>query len=147
MFKHILMPVDGTEFSEHAIDTGIRFALSIQARITGFIAEPDYVRPSYGEMITHQGEHAEDFAKRTRNQAETVLRRIANRARAAGVPFDSSFVHSGDPAEAIISTAEENHCDLILMATHGRRGLDKLLHGSVTENVMTRSGIPVLVLH
>ena len=147
MFKHILMPVDGTEFSEHAIDAGIRFAQSIHARITGFIAEPAYVRVSYGEMITHQGEPAEDYAKRTRNQAETVLRRIANRARAAGVDFNSSFVESSDPAAAIINTAEENHCDLIVMASHGRRGLDKLLRGSVTENVMTRTGIPVLVLH
>ena len=147
MFKHILMPVDGTEFSAHAIEAGIRLARSIQARITGFIAEPVYMRPSYSEMITHQGEHAEDHTKRMRNQAETVLRRIGQRAHAAGVDFDGSFAESDDPALAIINTAQENDCDLIVMASHGRRGLDKLLHGSITENVISHTRIPVLVLH
>ena len=147
MFKHILMPVDGTEFSEHAIDAGIRFAQSIQARITGFIAEPALTRSGVGEMIAHRSENTEDFAKQTRSQAETVLRRIAQRARAAGVAFNSSFVQSDDPAEAIVNTAEENQCDLIVMASHGRRGLDRLMYGSVTEKVMTRTAIPVLVLH
>ena len=70
MFKHILMPVDGTEFSEHAIDAGIRFAQSIQARITGFIAEPALTRSGVGEMIAHRSENTEDFAYRFGTGAE-----------------------------------------------------------------------------
>ena len=147
MFKHILIPVDGSEFSDRAIDAGVRFAKSVNARITGFIAEPDYTLPLYSEMITRQAESMEAYAKRARQHAETVLTRMGKRARAEGVEFATSFVQSDAPAEAIIAAAEENGCDLILMASHGRHGLDKLVHGSVAEGVMTRTHIPVLVFH
>jgi nucleotide-binding universal stress UspA family protein len=147
MFKHILIPIDGSEFSDRAIDAGVRFAKSIGARVTGFIAEPDYSLPSYGEMINHRGESMDVYSTRSRAHAEGVLRRIEKRARDEGVDFDSSFVHSDDPVAAIVGAAEENECDLIVMASHGRRGLDKLIHGSATEGVMTHTQIPVLVLH
>lgn len=147
MFKHILIPVDGSEFSDRAIDAGVRFAKSINARITGFIAEPDYTLPLYSEMITRQAESMEAYTKRARQHSETVLKRVGNRARTEGVEFATSFVQSDMPAEAIVSAAEENGCDLILMASHGRHGLDKLIHGSVTGEVMTHTRIPVLVFH
>lgn len=147
MFKHILIPVDGSEFSDRAIDAGVRFAKSINARITGFTAEPDYTLPLYSEMITRQAESMESHAKRARQHAETVLKRMGNRARDEGVEFASSFVQSDAPAEAIIGAAQENGCDLILMASHGRHGLDKLIHGSVAGEVMTHTRIPVLVFH
>ena len=147
MFKHILVPVDGSEFSDRAIDAGVRFAKSINARITGFIAEPDYTLPLYGEIVTRQAESMEAYTKRARQHAETVLKRMGNRARTEGVEFATAFVQSDMPAEAIVDAAEENGCDLILMASHGRRGLDKLIHGSVTGKVMTHTQIPVLVMH
>ena len=147
MFKHILIPIDGSEFSDHAIHAGVRFAKSIQARITGFIAEPDYTLPLYSEMVTRQAESMEAYTRRARTHAESVLKRIADCARTEAVEFGSSFVQSDNPAEAIIAAADENNCDLILMASHGRRGLDKLIHGSVTDGVLTHTNIPVLVFH
>lgn len=147
MFKHILIPIDGSEFSDRAIDTGLRFAKSIGARVTGFIAEPDYTLPTYGDMISRRGESMDVNSTRTRSHAQGVLRRIEKRALDEGVQFDSSFVQNDDPVAAIVGAAEEHNCDLIVMASHGRRGLDKLIHGSATEGVMTHTQIPVLVLH
>ena len=147
MFKHILIPVDGSEFSDRAIQAGVDFAKSIGARVTGFIAEPDYTQPSYGDMISRRGESMDQYSTRSRAHAEGVLRRIERCARDEGVEFTSSFVQSDDPVAAIVSAAEKNQCDLIVMASHGRRGLDKLIHGSATEGVMTHTQIPVLVFH
>lgn len=145
MFKHILIPVDGSEFSDRAIQAGVDFAKSIGARVTGFIAEPDYTQPSYGDMISRRGESMDQYSTRSRSHAEGVLRRIERCARDEGVEFTSSFVQSDDPVAAIVSAAEKNQCDLIVMASHGRSGLDKLIHGSATEGVMTHTQIPVLV--
>ena len=145
MFKHILIPVDGSEFSDRAIHAGVHFAKTIGARVTGFIAEPDYTLPSYGDMISRRGESMDQYSTRSRSHAEGVLRRIERCARDEGVEFTSSFVQSDDPVAAIVSAAEENQCDLIVMASHGRSGLDKLIHGSATEGVMTHTQIPVLV--
>ena len=147
MFKHILIPVDGSEFSDRAIQAGVHFAKSIGARVTGFIAEPDYTQPSYGDMISRCGESMDQYSTRSRAHAEGVLRRIERCARDEGVEFTSSFVQSDDPVAAIVSAAEENQCDLIVMASHGRRGLDKLIHGSATEGVMSHTQTPVLVFH
>ena len=147
MFKHILIPVDGSELSDRAIQAGVDFAKSIGARVTGFIAEPDYTQPSYGDMISRRGESMDQYSTRSRSHAEGVLRRIERCARDEGVEFTSSFVQSDDPVAAIVSAAEKNQCDLIVMASHGRSGLDKLIHGSATEGVMTHTQIPVLVFH
>lgn len=147
MFKHILIPVDGSEFSDRAIHAGVHFAKSIGARVTGFIAEPDYTLPSYGDMISRRGESMDQYSTRSRSHAEGVLRRIERCAREEGVEFTSSFVQSDDPVAAIVSAAEENQCDLIVMASHGRRGLDKLIHGSATEGVLSHTQTPVLVFH
>ena len=147
MFKHILIPVDGSEFSDRAMDAGVRFAKSINARITGFIAEPNYIQPSYSELMTRQAESVEAYENRTRQHAEAALNRLGSRAHAEGVEFAVSSAQSSVPSEAIIAAAEEKGCDLILMASHGRHGLDKLIHGSVTGEVMTHTRIPVLVFH
>ncbi len=147
MFKHILIPVDGSEFSDKAIDTGVQFAKSVGARISGFIAEPEYKMPTHGEVMTRTAVSMYEHSDKARQHAESVLKRIADRARAEGVQYDSGFVESDQPAGAIVEAAEKHHCDLILMVSHARRGLDKLLHGSVAGTVMTRTRIPVLVLH
>ena len=147
MFKHILIPVDGSEFSDRAIDTGVRFAKSVNACITGFIAEPEYRIPTHGEVVSHTAVSMYEHSDKARQHAEGVLKRIAERARAEGVQFDSGFVESDQPADAIVEAAEKHQCDLILMVSHARRGLDKLLHGSVAGTVITRTRIPVLVLH
>ena len=147
MFKHILIPIDGSEFSDRVIDLGVCFAKSIHARVTGFIAEPDYTLPSYGELIQSQGESMDDYAARARRHAESALQRIQARASAEDVVFDSAFVQSDHPVQAIAAAADEHGCDLIVMVSHGRRGLDKLIHGSVAQALIARTKVPVLVLH
>ena len=146
MFKHVLIPIDGSEFSDKAIDVGVRFAKSVGARITGFIAEPEYQIPEYGALINGTGESMDAHGRKIRSHAEASLARIAARARDEGVAFDSDFTESARPAEAIVEAAEKHRCDLILMASHGRHGLDKLLHGSAAQDVITHARIPVLVL-
>ena len=146
MFKHVLIPIDGSEFSDKAIDVGVRFAKSVGARITGFVAEPEYQIPEYGALIRGTGESMDAHGHKVRSHAEAALARIAVRARAEGVAFDSDFAESVRPAEAIVEAAEKHQCDLILMASHGRHGLDKLLHGSAAQDVITHTRIPVLVL-
>lgn len=147
MFKHILIPVDGSDFSDRAVDTGVRFAKSLNARITGFIAEPEYKLPTHGEIVSRTAVSMYEHEDKARKHAEGVLKRIAERAKAEGVQYDSGFVASDQPADAIVEAAEQHHCDLILMVSHARRGLDKLLHGSVAGTVMARTRVPVLVLH
>jgi nucleotide-binding universal stress UspA family protein len=129
------------------IDLGVLFAKSINARVTGFIAEPDYSLPSYGELIQSKGESMDAYAARARAHAESALQRIAVRAAAEGVDFDSAFVHSNQPVQAIAAAANQHGCDLIVMVTHGRHGLGKLIHGSVAQDLIAHTRVPVLVLH
>ena len=147
MFKHILMPIDGTEFSDRVIDLGVLFAKSIHARVSGFIAEPDYTLPSYAALTQSKGESMDAYAARARTHAETALERIAARASAEGVDFGIAFVQSDYPVQAIATAADQHGCDLIVMVSHGRRGLGKLIHGSVAQDLIGQTKVPVLVLH
>lgn len=147
MFKHILIPVDGSEFSDRAIDAGVRFAKTVNAHITGFIAEPEFRLPSQSQIVNRTFVSMSAHSERAQSHAQSVLKRIGDRAAAEGVPFDADFVECNDAVDAIVSAAEKHHCDLIVMASHGRRGLDKLLHGSAAQGVLSHTSIPVLVLH
>jgi nucleotide-binding universal stress UspA family protein len=143
MFKHLLLPTDGSESSNDAVEKGIRFAKSEQARVTGI-----YVMPEF-HLFTYRTEMLEDtqpqFAADCRAHADKYLAVIDGAARKAGVACDTVSVTSDHPFEAIINTAEEQGCDLIVMASHGRRGARGLLLGSETQKVLTHSKVPVLV--
>ena len=143
MFKHLLLPIDGSELSEAAVQKGVEFAKSLNARITGF-----YVMPEF-HIFTYRTELVEDtkeeFAKDCRIHADQFLAVVEKAAKAAGVACDIAFATSDHPYEAIIQAAEEKNCDLIMMASHGRRGVQGLLLGSETQKVLTHSKIPVLV--
>ena len=146
MFKHILIPIDGTEFSDRAIEAGVRFAKSIDARITGFIAEPEYKIPTHGEIVSRTSVSMYEHSDKARSHAESVLKRMGDRARAEGVKFDAAYVENDRPVDAIVEAAEKHACDLILMASHGRTGLDAWLMGSETQKVLSHTTLPVLVL-
>ena len=145
MFKHILIPTDGSELSDKAIVAGVEFAREVHARVTGFTAVPEFRVPSEVELMARHGVSLEQYERDSREQAETALQKIADRARAAGVEYDAEFSQSDRPHEAIIRTALKRGCDLIFMASHGRRGISALLHGSQTQAVLTHSTIPTLV--
>ena len=143
MFKHILLPTDGSELSAAAIQEGIRFAKSIGARVTGLCVMPSQ-HPFYYETEIPM-EALEQAAKRNKQQAEKYLAVVEKAAHDAGVGCGVVYEINDSPYEAIIRVAEQKGCDLIMMASHGRRGVGALLLGSETQKVLTHSKIPVLV--
>jgi nucleotide-binding universal stress UspA family protein len=147
MFKHLLIPTDGSELSEAAIQAGVQFAKSINAKVTGFHAMPKFHTLVYGpDGVTDKRQDFEDFEKDWKARADRFLAVIMRAAKAADVPCEIALQTSDQPYEAIIATAKEKGCDLILMASNGRRGVQAFLLGSETQKVLTHSKIPVLVL-
>lgn len=145
MFKHILVPTDGSPLSQEAVKRAIAFAAEAGARITFFYAKPEYPVAFYGEGALIDPTTPEKFAEMAEQQAQTVLSACAQLAAAAQVPSTLKTETSDIPYEAIITAAESAGCDLIFMASHGRRGISGLLLGSETQKVLTHSRIPVLV--
>ncbi|TCO40234.1 universal stress protein [Dokdonella fugitiva] len=143
MFEHILIPTDGSKLSEKAVRKGIRFAHAMNARVTAFHAIPRFHASDV--MMDLLGTSRGDYAKAAQAYANERLRFVQKAARALDVPCDARHATTDDPAGAIIEAAKANGCDLILMASHGRRGLGALLLGSETQKVLTHSTIPVLV--
>jgi len=143
MFKHILLPTDGSALSETAVEKGIDFAKSIHARITGLCVVPKEY-PSYydGEIPGTFKDQAEAECKENAKIHLTALTKVA---QSAGVACDVVLETSDQPYEGIVNVAEQKGCDLIMMASHGRRGVRALLIGSETQKVLTHSKIPVLV--
>lgn len=145
MFKHILVPTDGSPLSAAAVARAVEFAREIGARLTFFYAKPEYPVAFYGEGALIDPTTPEKFAEMTEAQARQILAECERVAQEAGVPHSSLSVTSDIPYEAIIEAAHQAGCDLIFMASHGRRGLSGLLLGSETQKVLTHTKIPVLV--
>ncbi|MGX9218754.1 universal stress protein [Massilia varians] len=143
MYKRILLPTDGSEASSRAIDAGVEFARESGAELVAMTATaPFRALTADAEMLELT---EEQYEASSRQHAQRRLDEIANLARDAGVPCTAVQVVSDDPDEAIIATARERMCDLIIMASHGRRGIKGVLLGSVTHKVLVHSAIPVLV--
>lgn len=145
MFKHILVPTDGSELSRETAQRAVSFAKEAGARITIFYAKPEYPIAYFGEGALIDPTTPEKFAELADQQASEYLGEVAQWCAEAGVTCDSTSSTSDVPYEAIIDAAEKSGCDLIFMASHGRRGISGLLLGSETNKVLTHSRIPVLV--
>jgi nucleotide-binding universal stress UspA family protein len=146
MYKHILIPTDGSETATKAVRAGIEYAREAGARITLFTAVPEYRLPSEAELMSRQAISLDEHARRSKEAADAALAAAVESARAAGVDFDTDFAQKDQPYQAIIEAARRLGCDAIFMASHGRKGIDKLLHGSETIDVLTHSDIPTLVV-
>ena len=143
MFKHVLLPTDGSQHSEAAIQAGVQFAKSLNAQVTGFYAMPQFHLLAYGpEALT---DTREEFERDSKAHADRFLAVVAQAAKAADVPCETALQASDHPYEAIIAVAKEKGCDLIMMASHGRSGVGAFLLGSETQKVLAHSKIPVLV--
>ncbi|ODV42191.1 sulfate transporter [Cupriavidus sp. UYMMa02A] len=143
MFQHLLLPVDGSPLSESAFRQGIAFAHDAGAHVTALRVIPNFRTYAYQvEMLA--GTH-ELYTREATRVAEDYLDTMAAEATAADVACDTVAVIHDHPYEAIIRTALAKGCDLIVMASHGRRGLQGVLIGSETQKVLTHSSIPVLV--
>ncbi|MBI3094026.1 MAG: universal stress protein [Rhodocyclales bacterium] len=145
MFKHILVPSDGSQLSSDTAKRAIAFAKETGAKVTFFFAKPDYPVAFYGEGALIDPTTPDKFAEMAEQQAKEILAAHEAAAKAEGVSCASISSVSDIPYEAIIAAAEDAGADLIFMASHGRRGISGLLLGSETQKVLTHSKIPVLV--
>ncbi|WP_153110171.1 universal stress protein [Propionivibrio limicola] len=145
MFKHLLVPTDGSQLSQEAVRQAVSFANEAGARITFFYAKPEFPVIYYGEGAMVDPTTPEKFEEMAESQAQEILSEAEQVARDAGVECAKLAMTSDVPYEVIIEAAEKNGCDLIFMASHGRRGISGFLLGSETNKVLTHSTIPVLV--
>jgi len=147
MFRHILVPTDGTAFSSEAADRAIELAAPIGGRVTFVHALPARPLPFFGGeggMFVEQVK-PDEFEASARVAAAKHLAALEEKARAAGVQTGSVAQGGGEPYEVIIELATTLGCDLILMASHGHTGIKGLILGSETQKVLTHTKIPVLV--
>lgn len=143
MFKHLLIAVDGSALAESAFDKAIGLASEMNARVTAIRVCPDYHLLAYHtEMLTDTREQYKDAAQAG---ATRYLTELTRKAAIIGVSCQPLYMVSDHPYDAIIKAAEDRKCDLIVMASHGRRGVQGVLIGSETQKVLTHSTIPVLV--
>lgn len=143
MYKRILLPTDGSEASTRAVLAGVEFARSTGAEVVAMTAIPVFhAFTADTEMLEAT---AEQYAQTSRERGQRLVDDVAAVAREAGVPCTCVQLVSDHPYEAIIDTARDQRCDLIVMASHGRRGIKGLLMGSETQKVLVHSSIPVLV--
>ncbi|MCC8957242.1 universal stress protein [Bradyrhizobium sp. Pear77] len=140
MYRHILIPTDGSELAEHGVTHGVALAKSLGAKVSViFVVEPiSEVGGRYRELLSK-------YAEIRKEEATSALDRAARAARDAGVACETSQVESGHPHQAIVAAAADKGCELIVMSSHGRSGLSMLLIGSVTNKVLTQAKTPVLV--
>ena len=143
MYKHILVPIDGTELSTHTATQAVELAREIGARITFLYATPDYSATMDGALL--RSTSPETFTEKAIEGTHAILAKSAGIAKMKGVDASIVSMVSDRPHEAIIRAAEEKNCDLIFMASHGERGLRRFVRGSQTEKVLRNSPIPVLV--
>lgn len=145
MFTHILIPTDGSRLAAKAIKAGVVMAREMGARVTGYCAQEPVPPHLYGEAHVADKQMVAEFERRAREHAQHCVDQVGAAAQARGVPFTALITKSSVPSRGIVDAATEHGCDVIFMASHGYRGLTGLLLGSVTQEVLTHSKIPVLV--
>jgi nucleotide-binding universal stress UspA family protein len=144
MYKNILIPTDGTEFAEKAVQYAVQLAKTLGATITGVtVTQPFTVVAVEGVMISQT---PDDYDRWSKEMAAKRLAPIKAACEKAGVACKTVHVESFQPYEGIIQAAQDNGNDLIVMASHGRRGVSALILGSETQKVLTHSTVPVLVV-
>ena len=145
MYRHILLPTDGSPLSRKAIRVGVKLAKAVGARVTGFYAAPPATPVEYRDMFPVGYADPTTRARVIERTASKYLAVITEAARAAGVRCRVEHVTDDFPAEAIVAAARRHKCDLIFIASHGRHGFKTTLLGSQTQKVLSQSRIPVLV--
>src|SRR5262249_7616076 len=140
MYRHILIPTDGSELADHGVAQGLALAKSLGAKVSViFVVEP------FPEMTGRYLETVARYVELRKEQGTIELNSAADAAKKAGVSCETIQVENAQPHQGIIRAAEDKGCDLIVMSSHGRSGLAAFLIGSVTNKVLTHAKIPVLV--
>ena len=145
MFRNILVPTDGSPLSRKAIQRAVQLAKEQKARVTGVYVGSPWKVGSSDDSIAYRSESPQQHAASVEKTATRILGAVRRAAAKAGVPCSCSFSTDEYPYVKIVDAAQRNGCDLILMATHGRRGISRLLLGSETSKVLAHSKVPVLV--
>jgi nucleotide-binding universal stress UspA family protein len=144
MFKHILLPTDGSAVSAAGVEKGIELAAALGAKVTALVVvEQFHVLTLNPKQLESSRQDYEATATRHANEALEAARA---KAEAAGVPLETQMLRGDHPHEVIVATAKAEGCDLIAMASHGRRGVSAMVLGSQTARVVTHATVPVLVL-
>ena len=143
MFKHLLICTDGSSLGNKAAKAGIELAQALGARVTAYHAIEQLLIYDEGYMMDQRT--IESIEEGARAAGQKRVDAIGKMAKAAGVPFASVVTKASTAYEGIINAAKRRKCDVIFMASHGRRGLSKLMMGSVTQKVLAHSRIPVVV--
>ena len=146
MFKHILVPTDGSQFSQDTCRRAVSFAKEAGAKITAFYAKPEYPVTYYGEGALIDSTTPEQFAELAETQAKEILGFVEKLCKDADVECATISLTNDIVYEGIIEAATTAGCDLIFMASHGRRGLGRLILGSQTSEVLSHAPVPVLVV-
>jgi nucleotide-binding universal stress UspA family protein len=145
MFERILICTDGTTLSKKAVDSGINLAAKLHAHVVAYMAVPRYPHLYFEGAVVLTPAETKRIEKEWSDQAQSVVDAVQEKAHARDVKTTAAIGH-GEVAESIISAAKKHKCDLIVMASHGRKGISRVLLGSETLDVLTHSHIPVLVL-
>ena len=143
MFKNILIATDGSEFARRAVDQGLALAKDLYARVTAVLVTEPWLEVLSGEVVLVSPQ--DDYEREMTSRAAHGLGVVTDRAAALGIKCETIHVRDQHPAEGILRAANERGCDLIVLASHGRRGLQRLMFGSQTHRVLTKTTLPVLV--
>jgi nucleotide-binding universal stress UspA family protein len=144
MVKHILIATDGSDLAQTAVDRGLELAKALGTKVTAVTVTPPWAAVAPAEVAVTLP--VEEYMRAAKENATAVLAAVASSAKRAGV--ECAIRHEADrfPAEGILSAAEATGSDLIVMSSHGRRGLERLLLGSQAQEVLTHSTVPVLIV-
>lgn len=147
MYKHILIPIDGSELSIKALEQGTALATALKAKVTVLtVLEPMITTAAEISVLPANFDPGPDYRAEREQKAAELLRPHVERARTLGLEAEPVFLLDRHPAEGIIETAAERGVDLIVMSTHGRRGLRRLLLGSQTAEVLNTAKVAMLVV-
>jgi len=147
MFKHILVPTDGSKLALKGVKAGVRLARALGARVTGVYVIPPYLPPMYGEAAAYvHGLSEREYKRNGMRAAARALSPVAAQARSAGVRFAARTVYGAPAWEGILRAARSGKCGAVVIASHGRGTLGGLILGSETQRVLAHSKIPVLVV-
>jgi nucleotide-binding universal stress UspA family protein len=146
MYKRILVPTDGSTLSRKAARTAIALAGAVGAELVALTIVPRYPTTYFEGGIAHTPEDIARTEQHWANEGRALVERVRLDAEKAGVQARACTSTSDLVAEAILAAARKHRCDLIVMASHGRKGLQRLLLGSETQHVLTHGHVPVLVL-
>ena len=146
MYQRILVATDGSDLSRTAVNSAIELAAAIGAELVALYVVPRYPVSYFEGGITVSVEDIARTEKQWSDKGQAVVDAVQEQARAQGVMAKAVVAQSDLVAESIMSAATKHECDLVVMASHGRKGIKRVLLGSETQHVLTHSTVPVLVL-